>query len=255
MPPSPQLESPSRPPPMCRSQVLRTLFLPALLLILLACDSTDVTQPGAADQVFAQDFRDHPNGSSPQGWLPAWNVAQQRWEVQHEAEAEVPRLVHASSADAHRLLAWMEVGTPVNVEIVARVQATELPQRAQNRLIVRARGGPADETGYALELWQNRVRIVRLVEGSETPLAEAEGVRWEPNRWYWLRFRAEGSRLQARFWEDDQPEPPGWTFETTDELITEAGVVGVGAHASSGTRQFTHLAVGVGGATAPIQSP
>lgn len=120
-----------------------------------------------------------------------------------------------------------------NVEILAGAQNCystsffALTTSTTNQLIsVFLRGSNAATTYYAAEVVANNLRVWKVVAGAATSLASVtvSTSSTAPNL---LRFRANGTTLQARAWPIDSIEPTTWPISITDTSIAAAGYVGV----------------------------
>ncbi|MEO8697918.1 MAG: DUF6531 domain-containing protein, partial [Acidimicrobiales bacterium] len=70
--------------------------------------------------------------------------------------------------------------------------------------------------------------ISKMVSNVETGLTSTT-YSAAANTTFNLRFRAQGTLLQAKIWQDGTTEPSGWTLSTTDSSITTSGRAAVSA--------------------------
>jgi large repetitive protein len=81
-------------------------------------------------------------------------------------------------------------------------------------------------TGYYVELTNSgsNVGLRKVSSGTITELANSAIGRATTTK-QWVRFRIEGSTLQAKVWTDGTPEPSEWEVQATDGSFSEAGVL------------------------------
>lgn len=83
----------------------------------------------------------------------------------------------------------------------------------------------------------NTFAISKVVAGTTTDLFSTA---FTPtlNSYYWIKFRAIGTKLEAKVWADGSGEPGPWTVSGTDSSISAAGTFGVTLNSSSGAATF-----------------
>jgi len=102
----------------------------------------------------------------------------------------------------------------------------------------------AKTEGYWLQIEDSYVRLV----GSNNTLAY-DSKNFELNNWYWLRLRANGNNLKAKYWDDGSPEPTNWQMEITDSTHS-SGISGLHTTRNR-TTDYSVVGVGTNGSTAP----
>jgi CSLREA domain-containing protein len=133
------------------------------------------------------------------------------------------------------------IGT--NMEVIGVVQlnaSNPVKANYQARLVARAQTDARN--GYVARITHTNtgsatwalVRMVNAGGASTVTLGQgtlaasgAAGSRW------WIRLRASGTTIQARFWRDGTSEPSAWTVTTTDSFWT-SGRPSLGAFVASG---------------------
>lgn len=82
-------------------------------------------------------------------------------------------------------------------------------------------------TGYKIGWSSTNIRIARH-NGDGTITAVASGTRTQAaDTWYWFRFRANGTSLRLRVWQDGSAEPSTWDLDATDATYNTAGFAGL----------------------------
>lgn len=201
---------------------------------------------------FSTKFYEYSNGNQPSGWTKRWNT-DSTFTKQEELSTHLLRLTQGSDGDA--VLSWGDVGTPTNVEVLVKMRTT---QRFwyQNGIYVRGSGNNSNKNGYYFQMFENASGSTGLViekwQGNTWSALTGELFNWSANTWYWCRFQKSGSTLRAKFWQDGNSEPSGWTLSTSDSGLSGGGWVGLGAYEESGTKRFDAIGVGTNGDPAVI---
>ena len=193
----------------------------------------------------------------PSDWTARWVTASNNWLVRSKASTQGGKVLeNTGTVDGRHLLSWDAIDADANRangEILARVRASTFSSD-QFRFTLRGSGAAAAETGYSLTFNSGSSFLVisKYVAGTSTNLATSASFAPAVNTWYWLRFRVNGTTLQAKLWLEGDVEPSSWTLSTTDSSISAAGWVGVGNFTASGTRDIDFFSVGTNGDTAPL---
>jgi len=143
---------------------------------------------------------------------------------------------HATSATA---LAFIQLGssTSANGEGLVRVKVSDTNVSAVG-VVLRA---TSSTTFYRGRLNSNSssigIAITKTVSGTSTTLFSASFTA-SINTFYWVRFKADGSNLYCKAWQDGTAEPAAWGVSGTDTSITGAGGFGVCTASTSGTTTF-----------------
>jgi outer membrane protein assembly factor BamB len=87
---------------------------------------------------------------------------------------------------------------------------------------------------YTLDLQGNKQRMmVRTWTSEPERFSEQVSFKFDPNVWYRLRFRVEPSeengptRVMAKAWKRDEPEPEAWTIDVVDPIGNAHGSAGI----------------------------
>lgn len=75
--------------------------------------------------------------------------------------------------------------------------------------------------------------IRKRVAATNTTLVTS-AISVAPATFYWIRARVQGSTLFAKFWQDGQAEPAGWTLTTTDTSLTSGALWGLAPFTTAG---------------------
>lgn len=200
---------------------------------------------------FSIDFSGETTGAAPANFTERWTATGETWAVREKAGALGGKtLEHTRTTTARRGFSWDTPGSDSNTEILVRWQSTAGTAADQFYLLVRGSGAAGSETAYVFRNSSgNTVRISRLSAGANTDLGASVTIpTLQSNKFYWLRFRVNGSDLKAKIWDGDhEQEPTAWTIERSDATIAGPGWMGVGNNASTGTRDYDDIAVGTNG--------
>lgn len=117
-------------------------------------------------------------------------------------------------------------GYEVQVDVLAGEKARRLPDAG----LISHR--------YTLDLMGNKQRMMVRTWTSEVDrFSEQVPFRFDPNVWYRLRFRVEPSeengptRVMAKAWKRDDPEPEAWTIDVVDPIGSSHGSAGIYGYA------------------------
>lgn len=197
-----------------------------------------------------EDFAAQIPGQPPAGWTPIWVTTPGVWQVVERHGTR--QLRHSVASSGYYALRWDAIGSVADVELLGLAQATSNSGGTQNRLLVRASGTAGSEAGYTLDLRDGTVRIFRFLNGAGVALGASINIAWQPDTWYWMRFRVEGNQLKGKVWPAGTSEPAGWTLERTDSNIPGPGAAGVSGWSEAGTRYFAYVAAGPNGVSPPV---
>lgn len=202
---------------------------------------------------YSTSFDSDTVGSAPSGWTARWVTANNTWAVRSKASASGGQcLENTGTAFGHHLLTWDTIDADANranSEILALVRTSGSSSSDQFRLAVRGSGAAGAETAYdlMLTLGSGTLEIRRFVAGVATNLTGVTVPSLIANAWYYVRFRANGTSLQGKYWLDGTDEPSSWAVSVTDSTVTAAGWVGVGNYDPNGTRDIDTFMVGTNG--------
>lgn len=187
----------------------------------------------------------------PAGWSPKWNTP--TWSVIDESG---DKLVHMNAASpASRWAAIYDAGDSdaarADIDIIVKFRASAIATASLAGIVVRASGtSSADSAGYACVMYgPDRLRINKYVGGVTTAINTTDsGPAFASGGWYFMRFRVNGTTLQAKIWSGvvgDQPAE--WLIEITDASVTAAGSFGFFATGAAVTYDFAEIAMATGG--------
>lgn len=135
----------------------------------------------------------------------------------------------------------MQLGTKTakDIEGLVRVSVSATNARAGIELRV------ADaNTYYACRLngSTNQLDLCKQVSGL-TSVIVSGSFTVAASTFYWIRFRAQGTTIEGKIWQDGNSEPGSWTVSTTDSTYTSAGGFGLytSVAATSTVVKFDHF--------------
>jgi hypothetical protein len=240
-------------------------LLAAVMAGLAACVEEPfmglVPPPGGAENIehidepaqLAETFEGNSLGQIPDGWRTAWADEDAHWHTDQREGRTV--LVDRAETDDRRALIWEEAGELFNPEVLLLTKVPETLNAAQQWIVVRASGGPGEETGIAFQIRNNGFRIARYNEGSVSTLDGNPDLPFEPDpeQWYWVRLQVEDRLFRGKIWPEGEAEPLLWSLIRQNSDVLAPGYVGVGRFDSStGDALFDYFAVGVGGESPPV---
>lgn len=156
--------------------------------------------------------------SGGEGVVYGWSGGNQ------DTQASVgPAVANVDAVALVRLSATNPIGAAYSPRLVVRAQSD-----LRNGYWARLTHLPSGGLGWALARVDNAGGTGTVVLASGSLLSSgAAGSRW------WVRLRASGSTIQARFWPDGKSEPTTWQATATDGYWV-TGRVAVGVYAGSG---------------------
>jgi hypothetical protein len=181
---------------------------------------------------YTVDFTADTPGSPPAGMTERWTTTGSPvWNVFADAALSGGKgLRFTSTSDAVRLLSIDAVdadGDRDDVEILVRYRSTTASSgRTRGFVAARATAPLGAPNGYRLYFNSGKLVIGRVLSGVYSALAE-HAVSFSANKWYYVRFRVNGSSLAAKIWSDTEPERAWWDVATTDLTITGTGWAGL----------------------------
>lgn len=199
--------------------------------------------------LYSEDFASKTLGAVPSGWTPRWNTADTTWAVTEGGLVGGRFVRMTSSTTDRRLLSWDAIDADANR---ADVELLVLWRSSRNTsfqlyLNARASGEAGNETAYSAILQGGAdLQLYRFLNGASSQINSAV-YSWAADTWYWTRFRVNGTSLQAKIWEEHEPEPVDWTVEGTDSQISDPGWVGPGGNYVLGDKDYDTLLVGTNG--------
>lgn len=153
---------------------------------------------------------------------------------------------------------WNAVPLATNMETLTRINILDDNDRGNfTRFFICGSGAANNESGYYLEFYKYifqsyhivELRLKEVVNGSSSQFMDFS-FDWSELRWYWVRFRRNGTQLQAKVWRDGTPEPTPWSLSATLSSPLSAGWAAVGGYLPRDT-SIDSFGVGLNGAAAP----
>lgn len=174
------------------------------------------------------------------------------------------------ASSRRRVRVWDTPGDVADVEILAKLGVTQ--SDVQWCLAARVSGSGGSEEGFLLKLLGGTggVQIQKGVAGTFTTLGtDLTDVEYQMRsaRWWWFRFRVNGTTVKAKFWLDGDAEPTtggpdddGYQRKETESDVAGAGKVGLYTQDSgvnnsdyefADANYCDYFGVGINGAVAP----
>ncbi|MCU0939876.1 MAG: hypothetical protein MUC86_12210 [Burkholderiaceae bacterium] len=161
--------------------------------------------------------------------------------------------VQATSASAHNeALCWDDIDGDADrddVEILSQCYV-DSNTASQRYYCLRTSTSGSSRTGYAVRFRTSSFDVYRFIGSTFTQIATAS-ISVSSGTWCWVRFRANGTTIRARYWEDGGSEGGTWNCDTTDSTYSTAGHVGLLKGANTNTQLWRKFGVGTNGDTAP----
>ena len=204
------------------------------------------------------DFSSYSTGSLPSTWSELYNAGVVTTTVETGGDDKVLRL-NQTTASSIALVTANDVDSDSNAansEVLALFKtgsygnATGLPVAGA---CVRATSGG---NGYFCgPRTSTQLRLSSIAGGGPTTIASATISTLSAGTWYWIRFRANSTTLQARIWADGGSEPGTWDINTTNGTYTAADSVGVVSGAATDSDpEYDQIGIGTNGDTAPASA-
>jgi hypothetical protein len=213
--------------------------------------------PPVTQDTFYTNFSEYTTGSQPSDWTEKWNVNDASSTVESGSGLGSKELrINQTNANRY-IISWDDIPTSEpNIEILAKVMTHQNTDTSSGCVILRASGTTTTSTqnGYVfcISASSDEAWIAKYAAGTYSIVGSTVGFSSSPNNWYWYRFRANGTSLQAKVWAGEISDEPGnWTVERTDSSITSGGWTGVRGLSLADYPYGDYFAVGTGGKTAP----
>jgi hypothetical protein len=212
--------------------------------------------------LYSQDFSEYTTGNSPSDWTDRWDTD---WTYTAESEAgssygaQVLKL-NPGTTNAKRLLSWDDIDADANradSEVLVRfIESASYTDTYMLAAILRGSGAGGSESCYACYVYSQGIKVDKYVNGVTTTLdtvsniviSKLASINWS-GQYNWIRFRANGTSIQARVWTEKEQEPDIWQIDVTDSAVSAAGWCGVGVFKNLLTYYFNvdYFAVGTNG--------
>jgi hypothetical protein len=178
---------------------------------------------------------------------PAWSVV------------NTNELQATSTANEQEMLAWDDINSDADSDDVEVLGQFKFPTTSTSHriFVVRVAGADANnKTTYYVRM-STTAFVVGRSTGSTATTIISNSATYSVDTWYWVRFRVNGSALQARIWTGAVGDEPtsSWTIDTTDSTYTDAGRVGPAKGLNTITTLWRYFGVGTNGDTAPSSAP
>lgn len=200
------------------------------------------------------DFSEYSTGSQPSDWTKRFQTTS-TITVESIGASNVLRITNASGITRPQGISWDDIDGDADrddVEVLIKYRWISDPTTVAVGTFGRGSGTNTAANYYGSSDTSTLIRLVERASGSLTTHASSSRTMVN-NTWYWARFRANGTDLKSRQWEDGSSEPGTWNFEVTDATLSSAGWVGIVSGAIDNTGQFEVAVFGAGtnGDTAP----
>ena len=186
-----------------RRSVLVIILFVGLLLSGI-CDSSTVC---AQCTLFYDDFED--------GTLDKWNVVLGTWEVIPEGDNLVAHLTR-SSTRFRRMVSIASV--PGDMILTAEVKGDCDPIDDTAYMVIGFWSTSDGSSFYMVGLGCNDLLFIGRFENNWIDvMCYYPNIQQVNNQWYHVKIELEGTRIDAKIWEDGGSEPPDWQISWTDE--------------------------------------
>jgi hypothetical protein len=164
--------------------------------------------------------------------------------------------LQATSASSHNeALVWGDIDADADrddFEILCQIYV-DSTSTTQRWLGGRISTSGASRTGYAVRVRSNSIDTYRFSGSTYTAITNGT-FSVTSGTWCWVRFRVNGSTVQARAWADGDSEPGTWQCSDTDTTYTTLGHVGAIKGLNTNTQLWRKFGVGTNGDTAPASA-
>ncbi len=206
---------------------------------------------------YAWTFSQGATGVQPAGWTETSAPANAAWSVEADAGAPDGRVLrNVTTATGRHILRLDTVPEQTTTqEVLVRMRLADDDGRGPG-VALRHRMAGTKESAYVayLRTGTDQLEIDAFVDGAWQFVGTTAFVS-EPGRWYWLRFRAEGSALRARVWADGQAEPVAWSYSGSHAALASGGVGVYTYEPNTVDFDFFSAAADGGSAAVPVQGP
>jgi len=202
------------------------------------------------------DFTEYATGLIPSDWTARWDATTQ-YRVQTGGADQILKGLFGSTSNRY-LCTWDAVDADAdraNVEILTKFKVGQvLAGTTIASVVLRASGTGTSETGYRAGFYGDSLQIAKYGNATNTALVTILR-SLIANTDYLLRFRANGTTLQARIWLPADSEPDTWDLDTTDASIPDAGWNGAFGFHFTAAPEFDDFAIATNGETASFAAP
>jgi hypothetical protein len=215
-------------------------------LIIQESDHLHASDALTIGTTWETDFSEYATSAALSDWTERWTTANTSNTVYAASwqYALGKRLDIVNTAAQRSLLTWDDLGSPADVDILALGKGSNFNAEGY-RIHARCSGSAGAENSYYVSVNATDLLIARYVSGVASIIASATFQCFDDSC-YWIRFRINGTTLQAKIWSYFSEEPVAWALETTDSSHA-SGWAGVGLYAIN-TASFYYFGCGLNGA-------
>ena len=179
----------------------------------------------------AVPYEDDFNSYDVKGFPAGFPAMRGRFEV---AEHEGEKTLFKTSANLRSQKTRVYFGDPAasGYEMQIDILGTEKARRLPDAGLISHR--------YTLDIQGNKQRLGLITWNSEVDrFSKTVKFRFDPDIWYRMKFRVEPTKengptkLKAKVWKRDEPEPDAWTIEAEDPIGNAHGSPGIYGYALS----------------------
>lgn len=222
-------------------------------------EAVNVTLTGVGE-LFTTDFSEYTTGVDLSDWTDFWSAGNVTFKAElNSGEANPIGTKQCeyirTSGDVRTVLTWDDVGTPTDVEVLAKlhVAPADLEVTGGARIYVRVGGSGASEDSYYFDIRSDLLAIGKYASGISSNLATTADTL-ATDTVFLIRFNVVGTAIKVKIWEFGAAEPGSWTLETTDSTHT-SGAVGFGGVFAITDFEIDYFAADTTVTTIPVPSP
>lgn len=199
------------------------------------------------------DFTEHPTGQAPAGWSQPWVAG--AYAVSAVADATGGKALKGptSGGNARRLLKWDALDSEPSPDVEVLYRWRNVSENGQFRVVLRASGTAAAESGYWVGPNAGAITIGRFINGATSTVRTSNPINFAANVWHTMRVRIEGANIMVRTWVDGALEPETWWATVEDTAHANPGWVGImQTNAIAGDHDIFSVAFDGGTARGPV---
>lgn len=198
------------------------------------------------------DFSEYTTGQAPNDWTERWNAADGSLNIS-DTGVIGGKCLQVTSSTSRYAASWDVVGTPRDVEVLAKVKGGINGSEDAWRIILRG-GYNNNIIGYMAygRHSYDEVRVGYYNDSTTFVEVGTVSVTLTHEVYYWVRFRIIGTSIKCKVWEAGTAEPSSWGLDATDSTISAGGWVMVGDYTSANYATFDWFAVAVNGAVTSV---
>lgn len=211
--------------------------------------------------VYVTDFSEYTLGQPPSDWTPRRDggYVLSIENVPGSLSGKALRYDKQQAGTRH-FTTWDRVPVAADVEVLWRARAIQGHSVQGNFLANACVRVSGSISAYMSSIYVNSVigwgyTMNAAVDGSGIVLDDSfiGPPGYEINRWYWARFRVNGSTLQIKVWWHGTSEPSSWFRTISNTLVSAPGLTGIFSGAADPDLEIDFFSVGINGASAPSQ--